>query len=150
MENTENQETEINQESNAENININETSKTEESETEPLIDFKQADLAEAFDYETEVTKWKKVFTIRLVQNIMLILLGILLIVCCTKTKYLGVVYFIGAFFYCFPIGIAKTIAYIHRIIHVRDYVSHPEYVKQVDVKYFVKKIFKKNKKDDQE
>lgn len=117
----------------------NENTENQE-EVKPLADFSATE--EPDDFETKASEIKVYFLNKLLFYFLMFLFGIVCMAAVTKTGILGVIFFIAALFYLLPVGLIKTIGYLRRLSHYKDYCNKSRDDLNVDVM----KFFKKNKK----
>ena len=93
--------------------------------TEPLIDFSKVE--DGYDYEKRAKEVKDYLKNQMQIRLLEFIIGIAFLILTTKTGPLGAILFMVAIFYLIPDGLIKSIVYIHRYRHYKDFVESRDY-----------------------
>ena len=105
----------------------NEAAKTvsESAEEKPLIDFSKVE--DTYDYDKRAREVKDYLKNQMQIRMLEFVIGIAFLILTTKTGSLGAILFMAAIFYLIPDGLIKSIVYIHRYRHYKDFVESNDY-----------------------
>ena len=105
----------------------NEAAKTvsESAEEKPLIDFSKVE--DTYDYDKRAREVKDYLKNQMQIRMLEFVIGIAFLILTTKTCSLGAILFMAAIFYLIPDGLIKSIVYIHRYRHYKDFVESNDY-----------------------
>ncbi|MBO4858408.1 MAG: hypothetical protein J5527_07830 [Treponema sp.] len=94
-------------------------------EVKPLIDFSKVE--DGYDYEKRAKEVKDYLRNQMQIRMLEFVIGIAFLILTTKTGVLGTFLFMYAIFYLIPDGLIKSIVYIHRYRHYKDFVESNDY-----------------------
>ncbi len=94
-------------------------------EVKPLIDFSKVE--DGYDYEKRAKEVKDYLKNQMQIRMLEFVIGIAFLILTTKTGSLGAILFMAAIFYLIPDGLIKSIVYIHRYRHYKDFVESNDY-----------------------
>lgn len=94
-------------------------------EVKPLIDFSKSD--DSYDFDKRAKEVKDYLRNQMQIRMLEFVIGIAFLILTTKTGVLGTFLFMYAIFYLIPDGLIKSIVYIHRYRHYKDFVESNDY-----------------------
>ena len=113
------------QKAQAENKEAAKTVSETTEEVKPLIDFSKAE--DTYDYDKRAREVKDYLKNQMQIRMLEFVIGIAFLILTTKTGSLGAILFMAAIFYLIPDGLIKSIVYIHRYRHYKDFVESNDY-----------------------
>ena len=119
------EEEKVYQKAQAENKEAAKTVSETTEEVKPLIDFSKAE--DTYDYDKRAREVKDYLKNQMQIRMLEFVIGIAFLILTTKTGSLGAILFMAAIFYLIPDGLIKSIVYIHRYRHYKDFVESNDY-----------------------